>query len=417
MDIPRKSAAKKKKIKRAIYIFVTVIVIGGITYAVSKLDPADMSIEKNNFLFDTVKRGDIPRQVGGNGTLVPLEIQLVAAFSEGRVERKLVQQGAQVSSDTVLLELSNPVIEQAALDAESQFRGAEADLASLRVQLQKSLLDQRATAASVASNYSKAKLEAEVFEDLGKKQLKSVLEVRLAVITAKNLEQQNQIEIKRMEIAEDEVKARLKSQDEKVAQLRANADLKTKQVDQLKVRAGIDGILQLLFVELGQQVTPGFTVARVYNPHKLKAELKIAETQTRDIAIGQDVTIDTRVGLVQGHVIRMDPAPQNGTLTVDASLEGELPKGTRPELNVDGKILLERLENILYVGRPVHGQERSTIGMFRVTPDGARAERVRVTLGRTSVNAIEIIDGLKEGDRVIISDTSSFDSVERVRLN
>jgi HlyD family secretion protein len=220
-----------------------------------------------------------------------------------------------------------------------------------------------------------------------------------------------------MEIAKDEVQAREKSQEEKVAQLRANADLKKKQVDQLKIRAGIDGILQLLFVEIGQQVTPGLTVARVYNPHKLKAELKIAETQTRDIAIGQDVTIDTRVGLVQGHVIRMDPAPQNGTLTVDASLEGELPKGTRPELNVDGKILLERLEDILYVGRPVHGQERSTIGMFRVTPDGTRAERVRVSLGRTSVNAIEIIDGLKEGDRVIISDTSSFDSVERVRLN
>jgi HlyD family secretion protein len=417
MDVPRKSAAKKKKIKRAIYIALAIIVTGGITFFVSRLQPAEQSIDRNTVLIDTVKRGNIPRQVRGNGILLPLEIQVSAAMSEGRVEKRLVEQGEHVSADTILVILSNPVIEQAAVDAESQYRAAQADFASLRVQLQKSILDQRAAAASIASQYKKAKLEADVTEDLYKKQLKSELERNLANINANNLETQNKIEISRMEIAQDEVQARLKSQEERIAQLRASADLKKKQVEQLKVRAGIDGILQLLFVQLGQQVTPGFTIARVYNPNKLKAELRVPETQTRDIAIGQDVAIDTRVGIVQGKVIRIDPAAQNGSLTVDASLDGELPKGTRPELNVDGTILLEKLEDILYVGRPVHGQERSKISLFRLEPDGVRAVRVPVTLGRTSVNYIEIVDGLKEGDKIILSDTLQFDNAERIRLD
>jgi HlyD family secretion protein len=417
MDIPRKSAARKKKIRQAIYLLLAIVVVGGITVGVSRLEKADRSLDKNTVLIDTVKRGSILRQVRGLGTLVPLEIQLVPALSEGRVERKLVQQGEHVKADTVLVELSNPVIQQAALDAESQFRAAEADLASLRVQLEKQLLDQKATAASVSAEYKKAKLQADLTEELYKKQLKSKLERDLANIQAADLETRNEIEVKRLSIANDEVKAKVKSQEERVEQLRANADLKRKQVDQLKVRAGIDGILQLLFVEVGQQITPGFTIARVYNPNKLKAELKIPETQVKDIALGQDVTVDTRNGIIPGKVIRIDPAAQNGTVTVDASLEGELPKSARPELNVDGTIQLEKLENVLYVGRPVHGQERSTIGLFRLEPDGARAIRVQVKLGRSSVSNIEVLDGLKEGDRVILSDTSQVDDSERIRLN
>ncbi|HMG33014.1 MAG TPA: HlyD family efflux transporter periplasmic adaptor subunit [Blastocatellia bacterium] len=416
MDIPRKSAARKKKIKQAIYLAVAIVVVGGITVGVSRLERADPTADGGTLLMDTVKRGSMVRQVRGLGTLLPLEIQLVPALSEGRIAKKLVQQGEHVKSDTILVELTNPVVEQAALDAESQFRAAEADTSSLKVQLEKELLDQKSSAANVEAQYKQARLEADVIESLYKQELKSKLERDLAEIKAKDLETRNELEQKRLSIAADEARAKLKSQEEKVDQLKQNAALKRHQVEQLKIRAGIDGILQLLFVEVGQQVTPGFTIARVYNPNKLKAELKVAETQVKDIALGQDVTIDTRNGVIQGKVIRIDPAAQNGTVTVDSSLEGELPKAARPELSVDGTIQLEKLDDILYVGRPVHGQERSTVGLFKVDPDGVRASRVQVKLGRSSVVAIEVVDGLKEGDRIILSDTSQWDSAERIRL-
>jgi len=416
MDIPRKSAARKKKIKQAIYLAVAIVVVGGITVGVSRLERADPTADGGTLLMDTVKRGSMVRQVRGLGTLLPLEIQLVPALSEGRIAKKLVQQGEHVKSDTILVELTNPVVEQAALDAESQFRAAEADTSSLKVQLEKELLDQKSSAANVEAQYKQARLEADVIESLYKQELKSKLERDLAEIKAKDLETRNELEQKRLSIAADEARAKLKSQEEKVDQLKQNAALKRHQVEQLKIRAGIDGILQLLFVEVGQQVTPGFTTARVYNPNKLKAELKVAETQVKDIALGQDVTIDTRNGVIQGKVIRIDPAAQNGTVTVDSSLEGELPKAARPELSVDGTIQLEKLDDILYVGRPVHGQERSTVGLFKVDPDGVRASRVQVKLGRSSVVAIEVVDGLKEGDRIILSDTSQWDSAERIRL-
>src|SRR5262249_18809751 len=416
MDIPRKSAARKKKIKQAIYLAVAIVVVGGITVGVSRLERADPTADGGTLLMDTVKRGSMVRQVRGLGTLLPLEIQLVPALSEGRIAKKLVQQGEHVKSDTILVELTNPVVEQAALDAESQFRAAEADTSSLKVQLEKELLDQKSSAANVEAQYKQARLEADVIESLYKQELKSKLERDLAEIKAKDLETRNELEQKRLSIAADEARAKLKSQEEKVDQLKQNAALKRHQVEQLKIRAGIDGILQLLFVEVGQQVTPGFTIARVYNPNKLKAELKVAETQVKDIALGQDVTIDTRNGVIQGKVIRIDPAAQNGTVTVDSSLEGELPKAARPELRVDGTIQLEKLDDILYVGRPVHGQERSTVGLFKVDPEGVRASRVQVKLGRSSVVAIEVVDGLKEGDRIILSDTSQWDSAERIRL-
>jgi len=417
MDIPRKSAAKKRRIKRIIYALTAVIVVGVITVGVSKLKPAAQSVDKATTLEDTVKRGSMVRQVRGLGTLVPEEIRYVPAISQGRIEKRLVQAGAQVKAETVIFELTNPEIQQAFIDAESQLRAAEANLTTLRVQLDKLSLDQQATLAQAKSDFNKAKMQYEVNDSLGKQGLKSQLEVQLSKIAAEDLESRVTLETKRLASSVQEAKAKLSAEDEKVRQLRDAVQLKRTQLEALKVRAGIDGELQTLAVQVGQQVTVGQELARVANPKKLKAELKIAETQAKDIQLGQPVTIDTRNGIVSGRVIRIDPSVQNGTRTVDASLEGELPKGAVPDLSVDGTIELERLENILYVGRPVHGQENSTVGLFKVDADGAGAARVQVRLGRTSVNTIEVMDGLKEGDRIILSDTSQWDNADRIRLN
>ena len=417
MDIPRKSAAKKRRIKRIVYALTAVIVVGLITVGVSRLKPAAQSVDDATTLKDTVKRGSMVRQVRGLGTLVPEEIRYVPAISQGRIEKRLVQAGAQVKAETVIFELTNPEIQQAFIDAESQLRAAEANLTTLRVQLDKLSLDQQATLAQAKSDFNKAKMQYEVNDSLGKQGLKSQLEVQLSKIAAEDLESRVTLETKRLASSVQEAKAKLSAEDEKVRQLRDAVQLKRTQLEALKVRAGIDGELQTLAVQVGQQVTVGQELARVANPKKLKAELKIAETQAKDIQLGQPVTIDTRNGIVSGRVIRIDPSVQNGTRTVDASLEGELPKGAVPDLSVDGTIELERLENILYVGRPVHGQENSTVGLFKVDPDGAGAARVQVRLGRTSVNTIEVMDGLKEGDRIILSDTSQWDNADRIRLN
>ena len=417
MDIPRKSAAKKRRIKRIVYALTAVILVGLITVGVSRLKPAAQSVDDATTLKDTVKRGSMVRQVRGLGTLVPEEIRYVPAISQGRIEKRLVQAGAQVKAETVIFELTNPEIQQAFIDAESQLRAAEANLTTLRVQLDKLSLDQQATLAQAKSDFNKAKMQYEVNDSLGKQGLKSQLEVQLSKIAAEDLESRVTLETKRLASSVQEAKAKLSAEDEKVRQLRDAVQLKRTQLEALKVRAGIDGELQTLAVQVGQQVTVGQELARVANPKKLKAELKIAETQAKDIQLGQPVTIDTRNGIVSGRVIRIDPSVQNGTRTVDASLEGELPKGAVPDLSVDGTIELERLENILYVGRPVHGQENSTVGLFKVDPDGTGAARVQVRLGRTSVNTIEVMDGLKEGDRIILSDTSQWDNADRIRLN
>jgi HlyD family secretion protein len=341
----------------------------------------------------------------------------VPAITPGRVEKRLVQAGAQVKADTVLMELADPAIEQAFMDAESQLRGAEASLTTLKVQLAKAILDQEATLAQAKSDFNKAKMQFEVNESLGKQGLKSELEVNLSRIAAEDAENRVALETKRLVGSRDEAKARVAAEDEKVRQLRDAVSLKRKQLDALKVRAGIDGELQTIAVQVGQQVTLGQELARVANPKRLKAELKIAETQVKDIQLGQSVTIDTRNGIIPGKVIRIDPSVQNGTRTVDASLEGELPKGAVPDLSVDGTVELEKLENILYVNRPVHGQEHSTIGIFKLDPDGAGATQVQVKLGRGSVTTIEILEGLKEGDVVILSDTSQWDSSPRIRIS
>ena len=417
MDIPRKSAAKKRRVKRILYSLAAVVAVALITVGVSRLKPAAPSVEGNILWKGTVARGTVPRNVRGLGTLVPEEIRYVPAITQGRIEKKLVQPGAQVKADTVLMELTNPETQQAFIDAESQLRGADANLTTLKVQMEKTILDQEASLAQVSSDFKKAKMQYEVNASLAKSGLKSNLEMRLSEIAAEDLENRVTLERKRLAGSREEAKARLAAEDEKVRQLRDAVQLKRKQLDALKVRAGIDGELQTIAVQVGQQVTLGQELARVANPRKLKAELKISETQAKDIQLGQPVSVDTRNGVIAGRVIRIDPSVQNGTRTVDASLEGDLPKGAVPDLSVDGTIQLEKLENILYVNRPVHGSENATVGIFKVDPDGAGAARVQVKLGRGSVTTIEVIDGLKEGDVVILSDTTQWDNNDRIRIN
>lgn len=417
MDIPRKSASRKRRVKRILYALTAIIILAVITVGVSRLKPAVPTVDDGTTWKGDVKRGSMLRQVRGLGTLVPEEIRYVPAISQGRVEKRLVQPGAAVQSGTLLIELSNPEVQQAALDAESQLRGAEANLATLKVQLDKLILDQKATLAQVTSDYKKAQMQFEVNDALGKNGLKSSLEVKLSEIAASDLDSRRTLETQRLSASAEENKARLAAEEEKVRQLRDAVQLRRQQVDQLKVRAGINGVVQTIEVQVGQQVTPGANLARVANPLKLKAELKIAETQTKDIQIGQPVSVDTRNGVIPGKVIRIDPSVQNGTRTVDAELLGELPKGAVADLSVDGTIQLEKLDDILYVGRPVHGQENSTVGLFKLEEGGKTAVRVQVKLGRSSVNTIEVLDGLKEGDRVILSDTSAWDNADQIRLN
>ena len=417
MDVPRKSAAKKRLIKRIIYGTITIVAAVAITLGVSKLKPAARTVEGNTVLTDSVKRGSMLRQVRGTGTLVPEEIRWIPATTQGRVERLVMKVGETVQPESIIIELSNPEVEQDFIDAESQLKSADADYTSLRVQLERRLLDQRAAAATVQSDYSQAKLEADVNEGLAQQGLIPDVRMKQLRVRADELATRNEIEQKRLSISSEETRAQLAAQQARIDQLRAMVSLRRSQVDSLKVRASIAGVLQQVEVQVGQQVTPGSNLARVTNPTKLKAELRIAETQVRDVALGQKVSIDTRNGIIPGRVSRIDPAAQNGTVTVDAELEGELPKGARPDLSVDGTIELERLDNILYVGRPVHGQERSTVGLFRVEPDGTTAVRVKVQLGRSSVTTIEILEGLREGDKVILSDTSGWDDSDVIRLN
>jgi HlyD family secretion protein len=416
MDVPRKSANRKRRIRQIAYAVVGLAVILVVTVGVSRLKPAAPSADGGALWTDTVKRGSMLRQVRGLGTLVPLEIRWIPALSDGRVERVVVQPGANVKADSVLIVLSNPELEQQTLDAETQLKGAEAEYVSLKKRLDNDLLNQKAAAATVQADYSTAKLQAEVNDDLYQKGLSAELNAKLSKVRAEELAIRNQIEQQRLDSSSESVRAQLAVQQARVEQMRALLELRRKQLSQLQVRAGIDGVLQEMLVQVGQQVTPGSNLARVADPARLKAELRIAETQTRDLAIGLPVSVDTRNGIIPGRVMRMDPGATNGTVTVDVSLEGELPKGARPNLSVDGTIELERLDDILYMGRPVHGQENGQIGLFKVDPDGKTATRVKVLLGRSSVNTIEILDGLKEGDKVVLSDTSQFDNTDRIAI-
>jgi HlyD family secretion protein len=417
MDIPRPDQSKARRKKRIVYGLLAAIAVIGITVALSRLKPAAPSVDRNLVWIDTVKRGPMLRQVRGLGTLVPEEIRWVAARTQGRVDRIVLRPGATVKADSVILVLTNPDVEQKAADADSQLKAAEAELVNLKVTLERDLLQAEATAAAAKAEYEQAKLRAEVNEQLLKDGLVSTLEVRLLKVTAQQAETKNNIEEKRYNFAKESTTPQLFVKQAQVDQLRAQARLRHDELDALAVRAGMDGVLQVLPVEVGAQVQPGQNIARVADPARLKAEVRVAETQAKDIQIGQLASIDTRNGVVEGRVARVDPSVQSGTVTVDVTLTGELPRGARPDLSIDGTIELERLDNVVFVGRPAFGQEKSKVGIFRLESDGVYATRTPVTLGRSSVNTIEIVDGLAPGDRVILSDMSQWDSNNRIKLN
>ena len=416
MDIPRPNVARRKRRRRIIIAGTSALALVLVTILISRLKPAVPTVDRSSVWVDTVKRGPMLRQVRGLGTLVPEDIRWIAASKEGRVEKIVVRPGAHIEPDTLLLELSSPELEQAARDAELQEKGAEAELTTLRATLQRELLNQESNTAQVHSEYEQARMEAETNENLKKNGLIADLVYRTSIIKRDELASRDAIEQKRLAFARDSIEPQLASKQAAMDQLKASTQLKAKEVEALHVRAGMTGVLQQLPVEVGQRVIAGANLARVADPTKLKAQIKIAETQAKDIQINQPASIDTRNGLIPGHVIRVDPAVEQGTVTVDVALDGALPKGARPDLSVDGTIELERLDNVLYVGRPAFAQDGATVGVFRLTGSG-EALRMPVHFGRSSVNTIEILSGLQTGDQVILSDTSAWDSHDRIRLN
>jgi HlyD family secretion protein len=416
MDIQRPSNARAKKIKRIVYVSVAVLVIAAITLGLSRLRPAAPSVDRGTVWTDAVKRGPMLREVRGLGTLVPEEIHWIPALTAARIDRIVIRPGHLVKPDTVILEMSNPELQRDVLDAEYQLKAAEADYANLKVQVDSELMNQKAIEAAVRSDYEQAKLQHEVDYKLFKEGITADVTEKLSKVREEQLGIRVGLEGERTKIAVDSAKARLQAQKSRVDQQKALYDLRISQSQSLRVRAGITGVLQLVPVEEGQNVAVGTNVARVADPKKLKAEVKIAETQAKDIIIGQSATVDTRNGLAKGHVSRIDPSVQNGTVTVDVAFDEPLPLGARADLSVDGTIELENLKDVLYVGRPVHGQSDSTISLFKLTSDESEATRVNVKLGRSSVNTVEILQGLQVGDKVILSDMSQWDNVDRIRL-
>src|SRR6266566_4090617 len=416
MDIKRPGKTKiKKRIRTAILVVVGLAAVGGITYGLSRLKPAAPTLDRASAVIDTVKRGPMLREVRGNGTLVPQLVRYIPAPADGRVEKIPIQAGVEVGNDTVIVELSNPKMEQEAMDAEFQVKAAQADEESLRTRLESESMTQQSAIAGINAEYSQAKLQLDTDEVLGKQGLVPELLLKISRMHVQELGNRLKVEQQRLTVSSKSTKAQINAQESRVQQLRALASLKKDQVDSLKVRAGTSGVLQQVSVQVGQQVTPGLNIARVADPASLKAELKIAETQIKDVKLGQPVAVDTRNGIIQGEVQRIDPAAREGTFVVDVSLTGPLPASARPDLSVDGTIELERLDNVLYISRPAFGQGQQTVGLFRLNPDGD-AVRTQVMLGRSSVSTIEIISGLKEGDQVIISDTSTMDNYQTIRV-
>jgi HlyD family secretion protein len=415
MDIARPDQTRRKRIRRAVYGGLAVLAVGGITLGLSKLKPAAPGVERGTVWIDTVKRGPMVRDVRGQGTLVPEDIRWIPATTQGRVERIRLRPGTQVDASSVILDLSNPQLEQELREAELKLGAAEASLANLRVQSQNEALAQEAMTASIEADYKKAVLQAEANDQLAKKGIVADLVVKQSKLDADQLSSRYAIAKKQLASYSESIQARLAVQQSEVEQTRAAVRLKQQQVDDMHVRAGFAGVLQLVPVDVGQQVAPGANLARVADPSRLKAELKIPETQAKDIQPGQTASIDTRNGVVAGRVVRIDPSVQNGTVTVDVTMTEPLPKGARPDLSVDGTIELERLRDVLFVGRPAFGQEQSAVGLFKLQPDGS-ASRVQVKLGATSVNVVEIRSGLNAGDQVILSDMSNWDAVDRIRL-
>ena len=417
VDIVRpKTAARNRRLRHFMLATGAICLIALITFGVTRLKPAAPGVERSTLYTDTVKRGQMLRQVRGLGTLVAQEVRVIAAPVQGRVERVHVQPGEAVGAGTVLVELSNPELEQAAVDALFQVKAAEAEMNNLRVRLESDRMTLQSGTAGVQSEYAQARLQLDTDEKLARDGLVPALQLKLARVRVEELSNRLKIEQQRLGNSGQAKQAQLAAQEARVEQLRALARLNQGQVASLRVLAGTAGVVQQVSVEVGQQLTPGANLARVADPSSLKASLQIPETQAKDIQLGQSAQVDTRNGVVSGRVERIDPAVQQGTVTVDVELTGDLPQGARPDLSVDGTIELERLTDVLYVGRPAFGGTDSTVGMFRIEDGGGFASRVPVRLGRSSVNTVEVIDGLREGDAVILSDTSQWDGFDRLQL-
>jgi len=387
------------------------------TVGIARLKPAAPQVERSSVWLDTVKRGEMLREVRGPGTLVPKVIRWITAETNAHVERIVVKPGAQVEPDTVLLELSNPEVQEALASAVSAVAAARADNAAKKMTLENQLLDQKANYAQVQSDYESSRLESEAKKDLAQKGVIPMIQFRQIELTATQRKVRMEIETERVAKFQSTVRAQIDADNARLGQLETTLALRKRQAEALAVKAGTTGVLQQVPVQEGQQVTAGTNLARVARPDVLRAELHIAETQAKDVLIGQGVKVDTRNGIVDGKVERIDPAVQNGTVQVDIDLEGDLPPGARPDLSVEGTIQIERLPNVVYVGRPAFGQPNSEVRLFRLNKADGIAERVPVELGRSSVNLIEIKRGLNPGDQVVLSDTSAWDAYERIRLN
>ncbi len=417
MDIQRTDLKQKARQRRMLWIAAGVAATIALGVAVASLDPAAPSVSRASLWTDTVKRGEMLREVRGPGTLVPKEIRWIAAETSARVERIVVRPGARVEADTVILELSNPEVIDLQLAAESALKAAEADYTARRMSLESQLLDQRANLAGVEADYESARLQAEAERELAEAGIIPRIQARRSELASEQLKLRLGIEKERIAKFEQTIHAQLAADRARMDQLRNAAELRRRQAEALQVRAGIAGVLQQVPVQEGQQVAPGTNLARVAKPGELMAELRVPETQVKDVMLDQPVRVDTRNGVVAGRVARIDPAVQNGTVLVEVELTGELPASARPDLSVDGTIEIERLADVLYVGRPAYGQPESEVRLFRVDPDSGIAQRVPVRLGRASVNLIEVVQGLQPGDQIILSDTSQWDEHDRLKLN
>jgi HlyD family secretion protein len=416
MDIPRLGVARSKKIRRILFLIAFIVAASAATYGLSKLKPAAPSVERATLWPDKVKRGPMLRDIHGTGTLVAEDFRWIPASRDGLVQKINVRIGDTVSPNTILAELSNPDLLQTLMDSELQIKAAEADLVNMRTGHENAAINQQILIANLDAAAQRARLQADTNDELAKRGLIGQLSVRLSHLEADNSASQVEREKQRVAINAKSADAQIAAQEARLDQLRATYEMRKRQVDELKIRAGVSGVLQQLSIEGGQRITTGAPIAKVAEPGRLKAQLRIAETQAKDILIGQTASIDTRNGIIPGRVVHIDPAAVQGTVTVDVQLEREPPKGTRPDSSVDGTIEIERLDNVLYVGRPANGQQDTTVQMFKVLANG-EAVRGRVRIGRVSVNSIEILEGLQEGDEVILSDMSTWDAYDRIRLN
>lgn len=419
MDVPRGSEVlRNRKIRRALWILIALLAVGSTTVLVARLKPAAPSVEMNGLWPGTVKRGPMELQVHGLGVLKPEQIYWINAAVDSRVVQVVRRAGSDfIRANDVILVLSNPDLELEAEKAEWQCKQEEASLANLRVKLESDKLDQRASLAELEGQYKQARVTADRDLALTGFKIQSELASRLSVTQADQLESRVALQKQRLSIVDQSIQAQVEAQQVAIQSARAAYELKRKQVDQLTIRAGVNGVLQEVDVEVGQRVTAGTLLAKVADPTKLKAVVQIPETQMKDVRIGMDAFVDTRNGVVPGRVVRIDPAALNGSVGVDIFLQGKLPEGARPELSVDGTVEIARLNNVVFMERPVSGEPEATIGLFKIDPDGSGASRVQVKLGRTSVNTVEIRNGLQVGDRVILSDMGQYDSHNRIRLS